>query len=366
MTVRVFLQDHLKSLSEHFDVYLAGNFTAENIKPFGHLNLSGVESIPINRSVNLFRDIVSVFKLMRYLRAGNFFATHSVTPKAGLVCAVASFFARTPNRIHIFTGQVWHTKTGIFKRLLMTLDKVISKLNTHILVDGESQRRFLFKNKIVSEKKSLVLGNGSISGVNHERFSPSPIVRQSIRQELGLDKKVVFGFMGRLNKDKGLADLFGAFNHLVPIMPGAHLLIVGPDEENIISWLYRHPNINKSNATYIGPTSTPEKTMQGFDVFCLPSYREGFGTSVLEASCLGLPVICSDTYGLMDAMIHGETGLRHSVGEVNDLFEKMLTLGKSAELRDKMGTKGRAFAIANFNDIQITQEWLRFYKNLHN
>ncbi len=364
MTVRAFLQDHIKALSEHFDVYLVGNFTADNILSFGNLNLSGVESIPINRSITLFRDIVSVFKLMRYLRGGNFFATHSLTPKAGLVCAFASFLVRTPNRIHTFTGQVWHTQKGMFKHLLMTLDKIISSLNTHILVDGESQRGFLVKNNIVSEKKSLVLGYGSIAGVNHERFSPSPMVRQSIRQELGLDKKVVFGFMGRLNKDKGLVDLFGAFNHLVAIMPGAHLLIVGPDEANIISWLNRYPNINKSNTTYLGPTSTPEITMQSFDVFCLPSYREGFGTSVLEASCLGLPVICSDTYGLMDAMIPEETGLRHSVGGVNDLSEKMLTLGKSAELRGKMGTKGRAWAIENFSGFQITKEWVSFYKNL--
>jgi len=74
------------------------------------------------------------------------------------------------------------------------------------------------------------------------------------------------------------------------------------------------------NVYFTGSTSTPQLALQMADVFCLPSYREGFGTSIIEASLLGLPVICSDTYGLKETIIEEQTGLRHRVGDIQGIL----------------------------------------------
>lgn len=365
VTVKSFLLDHIKALSEDFDIYLAGNFSEDDIAFLENLKLAGHKSIEIYRKINLSKDLASVLKLRRYLKQESFFATHSVTPKAGLITALAARMARVPYRIHIFTGQVWFTRTGLMKQLLVFLDRVIAGLNTHILVDGESQRQFLIDNRVLKESNSYVLGKGSISGVNTTRFNPDAETRLQLRNSTGVGNKVVFGFLGRLNKDKGINELYAAFDRLAGERDDVHLLFIGGDEENMLSLLPSFRNIKEGvNFTNFGYTNKPEEVLQALDVFCLPSYREGFGTSVLEASCLGIPVICSDTYGLMDAMVDGVTGLRHKVKDIDDLYCQMLKMAEDKELREQLGRNGRSYVLENFPGEVITGEWVRFYKSL--
>jgi glycosyltransferase involved in cell wall biosynthesis len=357
-----FLRDHITALSAEYDIFLVGKFTEDDLPILDELQLTGYKSIEIHRNINLIADLNSIFVLKNYLKKNKFYATHSVTPKAGLIAAIASYLSKVPNRIHIFTGQVWHTKHGAFKWMLMTLDKVVAKLNTHILVDGESQRQFLIKNKIIKEKTSFVLGKGSIAGVNVQRFNPDSNTRLRYRNELNMEDKIVFGFLGRLNHDKGITDLFSAYNKLCGELNDVHLLIIGRDEGNMLNTLPNYSNIIEvKNFTYYGATDEPEKILQALNVFCLPSYREGFGVSVLEASCLGIPIICSDTYGLMDAMIDGKTGLRHQVGQSEDLYQKMKFMAENEAARKEMGKNAREFVTMNFSAETISKEWIQFY-----
>ena len=366
LTVKAFLRDHIEVLSDGYDVFLVGNFTQNELYILHELKLTGFHSVEIHRKINLYKDFKSVLELRKYFRKENFFAVHSVTPKAGLITALAGKLAKVPNRIHIFTGQVWHTKTGLVKRLLMFLDKIISVLNTHILVDGESQRQFLIENGILKASNSFVLGKGSISGVNTLRFQPKQEVGNHWRTELNFADKVVFGFMGRLNKDKGIKELYAAFNQLAEKNSNVHLIFIGGDEENMLSLLPSFTHIREGiNFTNFGNTNKPEDVLQAIDVFCLPSHREGFGTSVLEASCLGIPAICSDTYGLKDAMVDGFTGLRHKVGQSHDLYLKMNQLAEDKVLQAEMGNNARKFVTENFSGEIITNEWLNFYNSLN-
>ena len=101
--------------------------------------------------------------------------------------------------------------------------------------------------------------------------------------------------------------------------------------------------------------------LQAGDVFVLPTYREGFGSSVIEASALGLPVICSDAYGVMDAMIDNETGLRCKVGDVDSLYDSMLKLSIDNDLRSILGKNGRERVVKEFDGRYVTQCWVEFY-----
>ena len=364
-TARVFLRDHILLLSSEFDVYLVGYFDKQEMIDAKKLAIIDCKSIPVCRNINLYYDLKSVFELRKYFKKMKFSVVHSITPKAGLLNSLAGRLAGIENRVHIFTGQVWHTHKGLMKFLLITFDKLITKLNTHILVDGESQRQYLIQHNVISPKNSSVLGKGSISGVNVSRFAPSQKTRDEFRRDLNFNNKTVFSFLGRLNVDKGILNLFEAFNTLCKQNDDVHLFIIGWDEENMIDSLSHYPNIKQNvNFTFFGPTITPEGVLQSADVFCLPSYREGFGTSVLEASCLGIPVICSDTYGLMDAMINDVTGLRHEVGNTNSLFVQMKKLADDKDLRERLGENGKANIHDNFSGEYLSREWLKFYKSL--
>src|SRR5690606_3285752 len=143
------LLKHFEYLSQYFDIYLVANFENGEQSIFIDVPLKGIKNINIQRDINLIKDFKALLSLRAYFKEMRFDAVHTVTPKAGLLGILASRLAGIKKRIHIFTGQVWHTRTGMFKKLLMFLDRFIVWNATDILVDGESQRQFLIKNKIV-------------------------------------------------------------------------------------------------------------------------------------------------------------------------------------------------------------------------
>ncbi len=366
ITVNSFLRNHISALSLEYDVYLAGNI--KSLEEIPGLSVKDLFHFDVQREIVISKDIKSVWQLYRYFKQMKFDAVHSVTPKAGIITAISARLAGIKHRIHIFTGQVWATREGIMRLLLKSIDKIISLLDNHIIVDGESQRQYLIKNGVVSDNKSRVLGAGSISGVNIEKFTPKKETKSKERARFHIgNDRVVFSFSGRANREKGIYELFDAFNNLAMKHPEAFLLLFGWDEEGCVKNISRYPGIQEgTNFHYYGFTSTPGIQLQASDVFVMPSYREGFGSSVIEASCLGIPVICSDAYGIMDAMVDGETGLRCRVADVPSLQNAMELLLKDASLRHKLGECGRRRVLENFDGDLITSEWVSFYNEILN
>lgn len=362
-TARSFLRDHMTALHEDYEIYFVANIKSE--EDLNLLTVDGYNSVEINRKISLWSDLKSVFQLALYFRKMKFDAVHSLTPKAGLVTSLAGLIARVPIRIHIFTGQVWATRKGFMRWMLKKLDTITSALDTHILVDGESQRQYIINNGVVSDYKSGVLAHGSICGVNTDRFTPSVETRVKARNELCIsDDKVVFIFMGRLNRDKGMYELLPAFNRLVEKYPNAFLLMFGRDEENIASTFSQYNNLSKDNFLYYGSTTEAQKMLQAGDVFVLPTYREGFGTSVIESACLGLPTITSDAYGVCDASVPYETGLRCKVGDIETLYNCMEELLTDKDKRERFGKAGRERILKQFKGAVVVEAWKEFYHNL--
>ena len=360
ITAKAFLLKHFEYLSKDFEITVVANFENEHDCkiPF----VTHTHHVAIHRNINIIKDLSALYFLYKFLKNKKFDSTHSVTPKAGLIAALASWLSKTPVRIHIFTGQVWYTASGLKKAILKFLDKVIVRFATHILVDGESQRQFLIEEKIIKSSNSKVLGKGSISGVDTDRFFTSDTIRKKYREELSFENNdIVFAFLGRMNTDKGILDLANAFHKLNQEFSNVKLLLIGFDEENMMEKINQ---IQQENIIFYGPTPKPEEALQAADIFCLPSYREGFGTSVIEASLLELPIICSDTYGLAETIIENKTGLRHQVKNVDQLFNQMKLLVTNEVTREFLGKNGRQYVLENFSANQISTEWLKFYQNI--
>jgi len=364
MTASAFLLNHFEVLAQEFDIYLVADFEGANSNLDRNMHLQGVHSVNIYRNINIVKDFKALLGLMKYFNSMKFDAVFTVTPKAGLLGILASALVGIKNRIHIFTGQVWHTKTGFFKLILMSIDRLIFNLASIVLVDGKAQRNYLIQKGIINPYRSQVLGNGSISGVNTKKFVPDAGIRNLYRTQLSyLDENVVFMFLGRLNKDKGILDLAFAFNNIQKKYKHARLLLVGHDEENLM------PEVGNIVSDlpavhFFGPTSVPNEILQVADVFCLPSYREGFGSSVIEASLLELPVLCSDTYGLKETIVDNLTGLRHKTADRVSIESQMEKLILAPTIRDSMGKEGRKYVLANFTAESISKEWLAFFRKL--
>lgn len=366
MTATAFLMDHIAALQECYEVHLICNFPDEGSKKLFEEKGLICHNAPILRNINLIGDLKGLFALRKLFKKEKYDCVHSVTPKAGLLTALGGWLAGVPHRVHIFTGQVWATRKGVMRMMLKTIDKLIAMMDTNILVDGEGQRQFLIKNGVLLEKNSSVPANGSIAGIKLDRYVISEQVRKEERTRLGFsDDNVVYIFLGRLNHDKGIGELYEAFNRLVVECPKAVLLFYGMDEEGYDKKVSDFPNIDRGgNYFFPGLTKTPFNALQAGDVFVLPTWREGFGVSVLEAQALGLPVITSDAYGVVDASVEGKTGLRCKVGDSESLYDCMKVYYHNEEMRRSHGENGRIRVETFFDNKIVTQAWLDFYRDI--
>lgn len=366
MTATAFLMDHIAALQARYEVHLICNFSDEESKKNFETKGLICHTVPILRNINLIGDLKGLFALRKIFRRERFDCVHSVTPKAGLLTACAGWQARVPNRVHIFTGQVWATRKGAMRMMLKMMDRLIALFDTKILVDGEGQRQYLIQNGILSEKNSSVPANGSIAGIKLDRYAISDAVRKEEREKLGIKADdVVYIFLGRLNHDKGIGELYEAFNRLVAECPKAKLLFYGMDEEGYDKKIADYPNIKRGeNYFFPGLTKTPFNALQAGDVFVLPTWREGFGVSVLEAQALSLPVITSDAYGVVDASVEGVTGLRCKVNDSEGLYEYMKIYYHDASLRKAHGEAGRKRIEENFDNRIVSAAWVKFYKDM--
>lgn len=104
--------------------------------------------------------------------------------------------------------------------------------------------------------------------------------------------------------------------------------------------------------------------MAAADVFCLPSYREGFGLVLIEAGAVGLPVVASRIYGITDAVLDGETGFLHQPGSIAELVDRLEILIRDASLRRALGAAGQRRAREEFSAELVTKAMEDFLQRL--
>lgn len=334
--------------------------------------LAGTACAPIEipRAIAPWRDLLALLQLFRFFRKNKIMIAHSTTPKAGLLTAIAGLLAGVPIRIHTFTGQPWVSMRGPIRWLARRSDWLIGKLNTRCYADSDSQKHFLVEQKIVAAQKLFVIGAGSLAGVDVERFNAERISMQE-REELGAKHGIPHGaqvilFVGRITPDKGVRELIEAFRKIKTAGSAAHLVLAGPldSERGGASNLSLH-DINCVPDTHlVGYTERPEAYMAIADILCLPSYREGFGTVVIEAAAMGVPTVGTDIYGLSDAVVNGETGILVPPRDAAALASALAALLKDRVKCTNMGMAAQERARTLFEASRVNSKVAEEYLHL--
>ena len=353
-TLNSFMLAHVKQLSTKYKILIYCN-NALSLKKLVPKSVI-LKNINFRRKPHLIIDFLTFLILLFFFLKNRPNLTISLSPKAGFLTAISSFIARVSFRIHWFTGQVWVTKKGFFYIFYKFLDKIISNLSHHILVDSYSQMKFLVSKSIISKNKSSVLLNGSVGGVNLKKFKFKKKSRDGLRRKFHISKNdFIFLYLGRINKDKGVIDLIEAFKGLQESYK-MFLILAGPMEDNYIK-----EQINKNNKIYyIGKTLSPEKWYSMADILCLPSYREGFGSVVIEAGSCNLPSLGSNIYGISDSIVQNQTGILHKVGNIIDIKKKMLFAINNKKLLKKYGLNARKRVERKFEERLICKKFFEF------
>lgn len=331
-----------------------------------------IKIINIPRSLSPWQDFIALVRLTRFFLIHRFDIVHSTTPKAGLLTALAAFISGTPIRLHTFTGQQWVTLKGFLRWGSRMSDKLIGILNTKCYADSSSQAQFLVNEGILSSRNISVISKGSLAGVDITRFNPdhgSLSVKQQLRQSLSIatSSKILI-FVGRISPDKGIVELISAFYELQKMSYDVDLLLVGPHDQDCggKSSLDLNSSRKCSKIHYIGYTECPESYLAISDIFCLPSYREGFGTVVIEAAAMGLPTVGTTINGLIDAVVDGATGILVPPRDDGALLIALKRLLDHPDELNRMGSAARQRCLQYFDanqvNAKVAEEYLAILK----
>ena len=165
-----------------------------------------------------------------------------------------------------------------------------------------------------------------------------------------------------MTEDKGILDLVKAFDLVCKDINDVYLILVGPDEGEIITKVNLISS-NRPTILFYDYTQEPEYYMKVSDILCLPSYREGFGNVIIEAAMCGVPSISSSIYGLRDVVENNTTGLTFNVGNIDELSYLIKDLINNQEKRLRLGNEALKRAKYFFSSDLVNNELVDFYNS---
>lgn len=368
MSLDLLLKGQLAFLNEYFNVIAVSGEDYHLLQVIEREKVNTV-SISIKREISILHDLISLVKLYLLFKKEKPLIVHSITPKAGLLSMVAAYFAGVPIRIHTFTGLIFPSKTGVMKRLLITMDRILCKFATHIYPEGQGVKTDLLRFKITT-KPLKVLANGNINGIDLEYFNSENIPKktlQELRISLGIEPNdFVFIFIGRLVTDKGINELIAAFSKLSKVKNNIKLLLVGPleKEKNPIS---KETLFEIQHNSKIISTGYQDEVRDYFalaNVLVFPSYREGFPNVVLQAGAMGLPSIVSNINGCNEIIINNYNGIIIPIKNEITIFDAMQLLLEDEMIYHSLQTNARLSIENRYNQQLVWKALLEEYKIL--
>ena len=362
LSLDVLLQGQLRMLSEHYEV-VGVSSPGEELDKVAQREGIRTIAVPMERKISPFKDLVSLFRLIRLFHREKPWMVHSLTPKAGLLAMTAAWICRVPVRIHMFTGLVFPTTTGLKQKILMATDSITCACATNVLPEGKGVKKDLEHFRITS-KPLQIIGNGNINGIDLEFFDRTPEVLEQA-EKYRKEEVVTFCFVGRIVRDKGMNELVAAFQRLHQAYPNTRLVLVGPFEEKLDPVLPETRQVIEQHAAieWMGWQNDIRPFLAASEVFVFPSYREGFPNVVLQAGTMGHPSIVTDINGSSEIISEGVNGFIIPSQNEEALYKAMEKLLDTEERR-KLAQQARPQIANRYERKALWKELLKFYRSL--
>ena len=367
VTIKFILLNQLKFLKrEGCDVYVVcslgkwtGDIEKEGIK---------IKNIRFKRKISPIFDLISLIRLFFYFKREKFDIVHTHTPKAGLIGQLSAKFAGVPIIINTIHGFYFQKKDSWLKRqFFIFTEKIAAMCSDVIFFVNREDMDTAVKEKICSSDKIKYFGAGiEMERFDIRRFSKKFIYEKKKQVGIKLNGKII-GIVARLVKEKGYLDLFKAFKKVLDYFPETTLLVVGslePEKKDAINPVVFKKYKIKKNLLFLGERTDIDEIYSLMDIFILPSYREGLGISIIEASAMAKPVVATDIRGCREAVEDGVTGKLVPAGDVHKLSEAIVYLIGHPKEAEEMGKRGKLKVNNEFDEKKVFDKIEKEYEML--
>lgn len=362
-TIRAFILDSVRYIHENTDWDIS--FICDYDEDFEKSLPDYIHYYPVKmeRGVSL-SGLKAIREFKKIFKREKFDLVQYSTPNAAFYASIAAKRTGIKIRNYHLMGLKYEGFSGLSRRIFRMIEKIACSKSTSIECVSKSNLEIALKDNLFDRDKATVVWNGSTGGVNLHRFNYDKRTkwRNEVREGLGIDKNdFLFGFIGRITRDKGLNELLQAFQE---IKKDCKLLIVGPfetDNDSETNTAIQNARQDK-RIIFHDTVNQIEKYYAALDVLLLPSYREGFGNVVIEAGAMGTPAIVSNIPGPIDAVVPDVTAKLVDVKNSTELKDAMLEIMSSDYV--KMGISAKDYVTSHFDSEELNRHILERKKEL--
>ncbi|HEX8734106.1 MAG TPA: glycosyltransferase [Pyrinomonadaceae bacterium] len=336
------------------------------------------------------KDIISLWKVYRFLQKEKPDIVHTHTAKAGTVGRVAGFFYRwlTPKTligrprkvrfVHTYHGHVFHSYYGKGKtRFFLFVEKTLARLVTDkIITISEQQFEEIHREFGVGREKQFAVVP---LGIDLSPFAGWQLKRNILREEIGAgDDEILVGLVGRLTEIKNhslFLQIARRYKEENFDFPRLKFVIIG--DGHLRKTLEKEAetyNI-KDIVTFLGNRSDADVFYPALDIVALTSLNEGTPLSLIEAMANARPCISTAVGGVIDllgAETQGESegftvcerGVRAASGDGEGFLNGLIYLAKNEKLREEMGARGLDYVFAGYDKERLISDIKEVYYDL--
>lgn len=313
-----------------------------------------IHTLPISRGINPFKHLVSLLRLIRLFRAQRFDVLHVHTPIAALLGRIAGRLAGIPMIVYTAHGFYFHEHMRpIPRRIFETLEWIGGRVTDLLFTVSAEDALTAVHRGFAPSNLVVAIGNG----VDTRRFTPRDgATRTRIRATFGIPANAItVGIVGRMVAEKGYAEYLAAAARITKSHPNVYFVCVGdrlPSDHavGIEDELTRARALLGEHLVLTGLRSDIPDLLAAFDIFTLPSHREGMPITIIEAMMMALPVVATDIRGSREEVVSGQTGILVPVKNEIALAAALTRLIDDPATRKSMGSAGRARALALYDE----------------
>ncbi|ANU20073.1 hypothetical protein BBI15_07520 [Planococcus plakortidis] len=336
---------------------------------FQQLKAEGLTMInmPIERKISPISNLKTIRAFASLMKKEKYDIVHVHTPVAALLARVAAKMVGQKNVVYTAHGFYFHDDMSpkVYKMFYEIEKHAARRMTDWLLLQSIEDYQLAINDRFCSKERTIHLSNGVDIWT---KFNREIVEVSTLRKEVGIaEQDIVFTFIGRLVREKGVFELLHAFNRLHKENPKVKLVLIGgllDSERDQESFAELQKLLASPGVLHLGFRNDTAELLSISDAFVLPSHREGLPRSIIEAMGMNLPIIASNIRGCREEVFPNRNGFLFEKENIEELYNSMKMMADDGDLRKSFSKESRKIAEELFDEQKVLAKQIELFNTL--